>query len=42
METLEGEPLEEPKTPQMLFRMKLPVQAPPLSILRHKAVPESL
>jgi putative protease len=42
METLEGEPLEEPKTPQMLFCMKLPVQAPKFSILRHKAPPESL
>jgi putative protease len=42
METLEGEPLEEPKTPQMLFRMKLPVQAPEYSILRHKAAPDSL
>lgn len=36
MTTLEGEPLEEPKTPQMRFRMQLPVQAPPLSILRHQ------
>jgi putative protease len=37
MTTLEGEPMEEPKTPQMRFRMKLPVQAPPLSILRRQA-----
>lgn len=34
LETLDGEALEEPKTPQMRFRMKLPVQAPGLSILR--------
>ena len=34
LQTLDGEPLEEPKTPQMLFRMRLPVQVPPLSILR--------
>ncbi|MCC8076352.1 MAG: U32 family peptidase [Clostridiales bacterium] len=37
MEDLDGFPLEEPKKPQMLFRMRLPVQAPPLSILRHQA-----
>ncbi|MCD8333946.1 MAG: U32 family peptidase [Clostridiales bacterium] len=37
MEDLDGFPLEEPKKPQMLFRMRLPVQAPPLSILRRQA-----
>jgi putative protease len=37
MEELTGAPLEEPKKPQMLFKMKLPVQAPPLSVLRHQA-----
>ncbi|MCD7844250.1 MAG: U32 family peptidase [Clostridiales bacterium] len=37
MEDMDGFPLEEPKKPQMLFRMRLPVQAPPLSILRHQA-----
>lgn len=36
METMEGTPLEEPKNPQMLFKIKLPVQAPALSILRHQ------
>ncbi len=37
MEDMDGFPLEEPKKPQMLFRMHLPVQAPPLSILRRQA-----
>ncbi|MCD8188675.1 MAG: U32 family peptidase [Clostridiales bacterium] len=37
MEDMDGFPLVEPKKPQMLFRMRLPVQAPPLSILRHQA-----
>ncbi|MCD7829464.1 MAG: U32 family peptidase, partial [Clostridiales bacterium] len=37
MEDLDGFPLEEPKKPQMLFRMRLPMQAPPLSILRRQA-----
>jgi putative protease len=36
METMEGEPLEEPRTPQMLYRMKLECQVPPLSILRRE------
>ncbi|MBR6826448.1 MAG: U32 family peptidase [Oscillospiraceae bacterium] len=35
METMEGESLEEPRTPQMLFRMQLPKAVPPMSILRH-------
>ena len=34
MEDENGWPLTEPRTPQMVFRMKLPRQAPPLSILR--------
>ncbi|MCD8146543.1 MAG: U32 family peptidase [Clostridiales bacterium] len=36
MEDMDGLPLEEPKKPQMLFQMRLPLQAPPLSILRHQ------
>lgn len=36
METMEGEAITEPKNPQMLFRVKLPCQAPALSILRHQ------
>ncbi len=36
METMDGEMLEEPRTPQMLYRMKLPRQVPPLSILRRE------
>lgn len=36
METLEGEPLEEPRTPQLLYRMRLPEPTPPLSILRRE------
>ena len=31
----EGQPLEEPRTPQMTFRMKLPRQVPPLTLVRH-------
>ena len=34
MEDLEGLPLEEPRNPQMLFRMKLPVAVKPLALLR--------
>ena len=34
METLEGEALEEPRHPQMKFRMRLPVKVPPLSLIR--------
>ncbi|MCD7886035.1 MAG: U32 family peptidase [Clostridiales bacterium] len=37
MEDLDGFPLEEPKKPQLLFRMRLPVQAPPWSLLRRQA-----
>ena len=35
MEDAEGNPLQEPKTPQMVFRMKLPRPVPAGSILRH-------
>ena len=35
LEDAEGNPLEEPRTPQMEFRMKLPRQVPAYSILRH-------
>ena len=31
---MEGQPLEEPKTPQMAFTLKLPRQVPPCTILR--------
>ncbi len=34
MADLEGNPLEEPKTPQMKFTIKLPKPVPPLSMLR--------
>ncbi len=34
METEDGLPLREPRTPQMRFRMQLPRPVPPLSILR--------
>ena len=34
METLDGLPLREPKTPQMKFKLRLDRQVPPLSILR--------
>ena len=30
-----GEPLQEPRTPQMVFHMKLPQAVPPLSLVRH-------
>lgn len=30
-----GEPLEEPRTPQMTFRMKLPCAVPPYTLVRH-------
>ena len=35
MQTMEGELLAEPKTPQMEFKMKLPCQVPALSFVRH-------
>ena len=34
MEDADGCPITQPRTPQMAFRMKLPRQVPPLSILR--------
>ena len=34
MEDAEGAPLSEPRHPQMVFRMKLPRPAPPLSVIR--------
>ena len=36
MEDLEGFPLHEPKKPQMRFRMRLPVPAGHLSLLRRQ------
>ena len=33
----DGVPLDQVRTPQMVFRMKLPQQVPPLSLLRRKA-----
>ena len=35
MEAEDGTPLDEPKTPQMVFRMKLPQAVPPMSFVRH-------
>ena len=35
MEDMEGNPLEEPRTPQMMFRMKLPCQVPAYTLVRH-------
>jgi putative protease len=35
MTDAEGNPLEEPRTPQMAFYMQLPKPVPPLTILRH-------
>lgn len=35
MEDENGQMLEEPKTPQMKFRMKLPCQVPPFTLVRH-------
>ena len=34
MEDSEGQPLDEPRHPQMVFRMKLPRPVPPLSVVR--------
>ena len=36
MEDMDGFPLEQPRKPEMRFRMKLPVRAKPLSILRRQ------
>ena len=35
MQDMEGNALEEPRTPQSLFRMKLPRPVPPMSFVRH-------
>ena len=35
MEDMEGNALEEPRTPQSLFRMKLPRPVPPMAFVRH-------
>ncbi len=35
MTDVDGEPLAEPKTPQMVFRMKLPQAVPAMSFVRH-------
>ena len=35
METEDGESLEEPRNPQMTFRMKLPCAVPPFTVVRH-------
>jgi putative protease len=34
MEDENGEALAEPRHPQMVFKMKLPKQVPPLSVVR--------
>ena len=36
MHDMDGFELSEPRTPQTVFRMKLPRQVPPLSFVRHK------
>ena len=35
MEDEDGLPIEEPRNPQMVFRMQLPRPVPPCSIVRH-------
>ena len=35
MEDMDGIPLSEPRTPQMVFKMKLPQRVPPMSFVRH-------
>ena len=35
MEDAEGNPLTEPRTPQMTFKMQLPKPVPPLTLVRH-------
>ena len=37
MKAAAGAPLEEPRTPQMTFRMKLPRPVPPLTLVRRRA-----
>ena len=36
MQTMDGEPLEEPRTPQMQFYLQLPKPVPAMSILRRQ------
>mgnify|MGYP006934288615 CR=1 FL=1 len=36
MEDMDGLPLMEPRRPEMKFRMRLPVAAKPLSLLRRR------
>ena len=31
----EGQPMDEPRTPQMVFHMKLPRQVPAFTLVRH-------
>ena len=31
----EGQPLDEPRNPQMTFHMKLPRPVPPFTVVRH-------
>lgn len=38
MRNMDGSALEEPRNPQMLFRMQLPCQVPSFSIVRHAVV----
>ena len=35
MQDEDGTPIDEPRTPQMTFRMKLPRQVPPYTLVRH-------
>ena len=35
MEDMEGQALEEPRTPQMEFKMQLPQPVPEMSFVRH-------
>ena len=37
MKDAAGAPLEEPRPPQMTFRMKLPRPVPPLTLVRRRA-----
>ena len=37
MEDEEGHPLEEPRNPQMVFKMQLPCRVPPYTLVRHMA-----
>ena len=36
MEDMDGYPLDQPKKPEMTFRMRLPIPVKPLSILRRQ------